>query len=246
MLTEYELSETFKKFFRKMRKSVMNRLLVVEDDENLQLLYQSVLKRAGFSVILAFNGEDALRKLENNHVDLIITDVMMPAMDGYTLLDTLRGSNIETPVLIITAKHAFEDKKRGFHLGADDYMTKPVDVNEMVLRVEALLRRAKINHSQRLIIGETCLDQETYEVTCKEDAMILPQKEFLLLYKLLSYPNKIFTRQQLMDEIWGIDTNTEERTIDVHVKRLRTRFENNQDFQIVTICGLGYKAVIKK
>ncbi|MDA9460163.1 Two-component response regulator colocalized with HrtAB transporter [Enterococcus mundtii 3F] len=222
----------------------MNRILLVEDDERLQQLYQSVLERAGFLVFAVANGTEALKQLESTQVEVIITDIMMPVMDGYELLETLRSSRIETPVLIITAKADFEDKKKGFQLGTDDYMTKPVDVNEMVLRVEALLRRAKINHSHQLNIGQTSLNQETYEVIKQGQAILLPQKEFQLLYKLLSYPNKIFTRQQLMDDIWGLDTNTEERTIDVHIKRLRTRFIENDDFQIITVRGLGYKAVI--
>ncbi|MEI1232814.1 response regulator transcription factor [Enterococcus mundtii] len=222
----------------------MNRILLVEDDERLQQLYQSVLERAGFLVFAVANGTEALKQLESTQVDVIITDIMMPEMDGYELLETLRSSRVETPVLIITAKADFEDKKKGFQLGTDDYMTKPVDVNEMVLRVEALLRRAKINHSHQLNIGQTSLNQETYEVIEQDRATLLPQKEFQLLYKLLSYPNKIFTRQQLMDDIWGLDTNTEERTIDVHIKRLRTRFIENDDFQIITVRGLGYKAVI--
>lgn len=222
----------------------MNRILLVEDDERLQQLYQSVLERAGFLVFAVANGTEALKQLESTQVELIITDIMMPVMDGYELLETLRSSRVETPVLIITAKADFEDKKKGFQLGTDDYMTKPVDVNEMVLRVEALLRRAKINHSHQLNIGQTSLNQETYEVIKQGQAILLPQKEFQLLYKLLSYPNKIFTRQQLMDDIWGLDTNTEERTIDVHIKRLRTRFIENDDFQIITVRGLGYKAVI--
>lgn len=222
----------------------MNRILLVEDDERLQQLYQSVLERAGFLVFAVANGTEALKQLESTQVDVIITDIMMPVMDGYELLETLRSSHVETPMLIITAKADFEDKKKGFQLGTDDYMTKPVDVNEMVLRVEALLRRAKINHSHQLNIGHTSLNKETYEVIKQDQAILLPQKEFQLLYKLLSYPNKIFTRQQLMDDIWGLDTNTEERTIDVHIKRLRTRFIENDDFQIITVRGLGYKAVI--
>ncbi|WP_165037902.1 response regulator transcription factor [Enterococcus sp. ZJ1622] len=224
----------------------MNRILIVEDDEKLQLLYRSVLERAGFVAITASSGEEALNKLEDIHVELVITDIMMPEMNGYELVEMLRSCDSETPILMITAKADFEDKKRGFHLGVDDYMTKPVDVNEMILRVEALLRRSKINHSSQLLIGETCLDQDSYEVTKQQQTTILPQKEFQLLYKLLAYPNKIFTRQQLMDDIWGLDTNTEERTIDVHIKRLRTRFEENDDFQIMTVRGLGYKAVISK
>ena len=168
-----------------------------------------MLERAGFSVITALNGEDALKKLEALHIELIITDVMMPEMDGYDLVGSLRNARFDMPVLMITAKADFEDKKRGFKLGADDYMTKPIDVNEMILRVEALLRRSKINYSSILTIGQAKLELDTYTVVQNQHSFILPQKEFLLLYKLLSYPNKIFTRQQLMDDIWGLDTNTE-------------------------------------
>ena len=169
---------------------------------------------------------------------------MMPDMDGYELAQSLREANYELPILFITAKDSFEDKKRGFTLGIDDYMVKPIDVNEMILRVEALLRRAQIVHTKELIVGKTQLNQETYQIKREIQEMTLPQKEFLLLYKLLAYPNKIFTRQQLMDEIWGLDSDTDERTIDVHIKRLRTRLEKNPDFTIETIRGLGYKAVI--
>jgi two-component system OmpR family response regulator len=224
----------------------MNVILVIEDDENLRLLYQSVLLRAGFRVFLAAEGNEALKIMDQHHVDLVVTDIMMPNMDGYQFLNLIREAGMELPCLLITAKETLEDKKKGFSLGADDYMVKPIDVDEMLLRVEALLRRAKINHSSQLVIGETKLDQQTYMVQMNERQEELPQKEFLVLYKLLSYPNKIFTRQQLMDEIWGLDSNTDERTIDVHIKRLRNRFEGNHDFQIATIRGLGYKAVITK
>ncbi|MFC4770898.1 response regulator transcription factor [Enterococcus hermanniensis] len=223
----------------------MNRILIVEDDENLSLLYQSALKNQRFEVFRAENGLEALTILDQQYIDLIISDIMMPDMDGYELAQSLREANYELPILFITAKDSFEDKKRGFMLGIDDYMVKPIDVNEMILRVEALLRRAQIVHTKELIIGKTQLNQETYQVKQANQEMTLPQKEFLLLYKLLAYPNKIFTRQQLMDEIWGLDSDTDERTIDVHIKRLRTRLESNPDFSIETIRGLGYKAVIR-
>ena len=222
----------------------MNRILIVEDDENLSLLYQSALKNERFEVFRAMNGVEALDILDKQFIDLIISDIMMPDMDGYELAESLREADYDLPILFITAKDSFEDKKRGFTIGVDDYMVKPIDVNEMILRVDALLRRAQIVHTKELVVGNTRLDQETYQIKTSEQTETLPQKEFLLLYKLLAYPNKIFTRQQLMDEIWGLDSDTDERTIDVHIKRLRSRLENNTDFSIETIRGLGYKAVI--
>lgn len=222
----------------------MNRILIVEDDENLSLLYQSALKNERFEVFRAMNGVEALDILDKQFIDLIISDIMMPDMDGYELAESLREADYDLPILFITAKDSFEDKKRGFTIGVDDYMVKPIDVNEMLLRVDALLRRAQIVHTKELVVGNTRLDQETYQIKTTEQTETLPQKEFLLLYKLLAYPNKIFTRQQLMDEIWGLDSDTDERTIDVHIKRLRSRLENNSDFSIETIRGLGYKAVI--
>ena len=222
----------------------MNRILIVEDDENLSLLYQSALKNERSEVFRAMNGVDALNILDKQFIDLIISDIMMPDMDGYELAESLREAGYELPILFITAKDSFEDKKRGFTIGVDDYMVKPIDVNEMILRVDALLRRAQIVHTKELVVGKTRLDQETYQIKTNDQTETLPQKEFLLLYKLLAYPNKIFTRQQLMDEIWGLDSDTDERTIDVHIKRLRTRLEKNSDFSIETIRGLGYKAVI--
>lgn len=223
----------------------MNHLLIVEDDENLLFLYQSILEQNGFVVFLATNGVEALDLLDKQHIDLLITDIMMPDMDGYELTQDLRQAGFELPILMITAKNTFQDKKKGFGMGIDDYMVKPIDLNEMVLRVEALLRRAQIVHNKQLTIGQTTLDQSSYQVIIKEEAETLPQKEFLLLYKLLSYPNKIFTRRQLMDEIWGLDSDSDERTIDVHIKRLRQKFQENPDFSIETIRGLGYKAVIQ-
>ncbi|MFV0561189.1 MAG: response regulator transcription factor [Enterococcus sp.] len=222
----------------------MNTVLVVEDEENLALLYQSVLTRANFTVLLAENGQEALAIMECHHIDLLITDIMMNKIDGFELTQLVRDFEGDVPILMITAKDSFEDKKRGFRLGIDDYMVKPIDVKEMLLRVEALLRRAKINHSNMLIVGDTKLNQENYTVSFADYETELPQKEFLLLYKLLAYPNKIFTRQQLMDEIWGLDSHTDERTIDVHIRRLRDRFKENKDYEITTIRGLGYKAVI--
>lgn len=223
----------------------MNKILVIEDNENLARIYQSILSKNYFDVFITSDGQQALDLLEKIHVDLIITDVMMPNMDGFEFASLMRDAGFEVPILMITALDSLEDKKRGFKLGIDDYMVKPIDLDEMVLRVEALLRRAKIAHTKQLTVNETILDQSSYNVMFNNQQLTLPQKEFQLLYKLLSYPDKIFTRQQLMDEIWGLDTDTDERTIDVHIKRLRDRFSDNHDFEIVTVRGLGYKAVIE-
>ncbi|MGX7023815.1 response regulator transcription factor [Vagococcus hydrophili] len=222
----------------------MNYILIVEDDENLALLYQSTLKKRQFKTVIAKNGLDALEKFDEYTIDLVISDIMMPDMDGFQLVESVRASGFQLPFLFISAKNSFEDKKRGFKLGVDDYMVKPIDVNEMLLRVEALLRRAKIVSSQKLTVGKTILDKETLEINDGTRFEMLPQKEFLLLYRLLSYPNKIFTRQQLMDEIWGMESDSDERTIDVHIKRLRSRLDDNPDFSIETIRGLGYKVVV--
>ncbi|HJB24242.1 MAG TPA: response regulator transcription factor [Candidatus Jeotgalibaca pullicola] len=221
----------------------MNKILIIEDDLNHLELYKSFLLQSQFKVVTAQNGKEALEILDKQAVDLIITDVMMPEMDGYEFSGLLREAGDETPILMITAKDTFEDKKKGFRIGIDDYMVKPIDVNEMVLRVEALLRRAKILHENELRMGNTILYQETLQIEENDNRMELPQKEFQLLYKLLAYPNKIFTRQQLMDEIWGYDSDSDERTVDVHIKRLRDKLHKNIDFQIVTVRGLGYKAV---
>ena len=221
----------------------MFHVLVVEDDAKLRSLFCTVLANSGYLALPAPDGEQALSILDSEYVDLIISDIMMPGMDGYELIDRLRDSGFTIPILIITAKEAFEDKQRGFLAGADDYMVKPIDVNEMILRVGALLKRARIATEKRIVCGNTTLNYDALTVTVEGQETLLPQKEFYLLYKLLSYPNKIFTRQQLMDEIWGMDSTTDERTVDVHVNRLRERFKTCDDFLIQTVRGLGYKAV---
>lgn len=217
-------------------------ILLAEDEGSLQKLMTYHLEQSGYHVLQARDGEHALTILESNHVDLLISDVMMPEMDGYTLVKLLRASNYELPILIITAKELIQDKKKGFEAGTDDYMVKPFDMEEMLLRVDALLRRAKIQTEHKLSMGNTILDYDKLSVTTSEYVIELPKKEFYLLFKLLSYPKKIFTRQQLMDEIWGYDAEADERTVDVHIKRLREKFDDNQDFRIITIRGLGYKA----
>lgn len=224
----------------------MFQILVVEDDSELRRLFITVLNKNGYKAIGAANGIEALDVLENNFIDLIIADIMMPLMDGNALVRQLRQARILIPILIITAKDTLSDKQRGFEAGADDYMVKPVDVNEMVIRVGALLRRAHITSARRLTVNNTVLDYDSF--TAEQNGVVseLPQKEFMLLYKLLSSPGRIFTRQQLMDEIWGMDSMTDARTVDVHINRLRDRFKDCDDFSIVTVRGLGYKAVTEK
>lgn len=221
----------------------MFHILVVEDNPNARKLMEAVLKQNGYEPLLAADGVEALDVLDNKHVDLIVLDVMMPRMDGYEFTETLRSSGCDLPILMVTAKEKPADKRKGFIIGTDDYMVKPVDEEEMILRIAALLRRSKIVNEHRLTIGSTVLDYDALSVKTAEGISELPKKEFLLLFKLLSYSNKIFTRRQLMDEIWDMDSDTDERTVDVHINRLRDRFRNNPDFDIVTVRGLGYKAV---
>ena len=218
-------------------------ILIAEDDFELRQLFQKVLMQNGYSVKGVENGKAALAALEKEYVDLIISDIMMPVMDGYELVRTLREVNIQIPVLMITAKDAFDDMRMGFLSGTDDYMVKPVNVNEMVLRVGALLRRAQMINERRLVIGNTELLLDSLTVTTGEDSYVLPQKEFMLLYKMASYPGRTFTRQQIMDDIWGYEAESDTHTVDVHIGRLRERFRENKDFQIVTIRGVGYKVM---
>lgn len=223
----------------------MAAILIAEDNERLRRMIVSCLKQNHYSVLEAENGQQALDLLEHQQADLIIADIMMPVMDGFSLIRELREANYQMPVLIITAKETLEDKRTGFKIGADDYMVKPVDLDELLLRVEALLRRALIAHSHVLKVGGTSLNSDSLTTVCGDEIEVLPQKEFLLLHKLLSYPGKIFTRQALMDEIWGFDNDSAPRTVDVHVMRLREKYRDNSDFEIQTVRGLGYRAVIK-
>jgi len=218
-------------------------ILLVEDDEKLSKLFYTVLSKQGFNVHIASNGVEGFDILENNHIDLIISDIMMPQMNGYDFTENVRKINEEIPILMITAKDDFNSKQKSFLIGIDDYMVKPIDVNEMILRVHALLRRSKIAHDKKQVIGDTVLEYDSLSVTRDNETIVLAQKEFYLLYKLLSYPNKVFTRNQLMDEIWGVDSPSDLQTIDVHINRLRRRFENNPDFKIITVRGLGYKVI---
>ncbi len=223
----------------------MFHIMVVEDDLNTRKLMGAVLKQNGYEPILACDGEDALDKMESHHVDLILLDIMMPRMDGYEFTAILREGGCNIPILMVTAKESMVDKKKGFLTGADDYMVKPVDEEEMLLRIAALLRRSNIASDHKLTVGETVLDYDSMTVSRGGNTQQLPQKEFLLIFKLLSYAGKIFTRRQLMDEIWDMDSESDERTVDVHINRLRDRFKENGDFEIHTVRGLGYKAVKK-
>lgn len=223
----------------------MLNILIVEDNSNIRKLYRSYLERCGFFVLEATDGYDALNVLEHSTISLMIVDVMMPKMDGYELTEALREYNYDFPILMITAKDRIDDKRQGFKLGSDDYMVKPIDLDEMILRVEALLRRSKIVSEHLIKFGNCTINEDTYSVTRKKEIIVLPKKEFQLLYKLTSYPSKIFTRAQLMEEIWGLDVDSDERTVDVHIKRIREKFDNWDDFEIITIRGLGYKVEIK-
>ena len=221
----------------------MFNILVVEDNLNTRKLMEDVLLDERYTPLLAANGQEALDILEHQHIDLMITDIMMPGMDGYTLTEQLRDAGYDFPILMATAKDTIKDKRKGFIVGTDDYMVKPIDEEELILRVKALLRRAKIVNERKVIVGKVTLNYDSLTVSRESERITLPQKEFMLLYKLLSYPDITFTRMQLMDEIWGFDSQTDEHTVSVHIGRLRERFDTWPEFEIVTVRGLGYKAV---
>ncbi len=221
----------------------MFHILVVDDDKNTRLLLKAVLESEGYTVYAAVNGEEALTVMDQQHIDLVVLDIMMPKMDGYEFTKTLREAQNNLPILMVSAKQLPADKKKGFLVGTDDYMTKPIDEEEMLLRIKALLRRAQIVSDRRIVIGDVVLDYDSFTVSRKEEVQELPQKEFLLLYKLLSYPGKIFTRIQLMDEIWGAESDTGWETVTVHIGRLRKRFEGWEEFELQSIRGLGYRAM---
>lgn len=221
----------------------MTNILIVDDEVKIRDLIEIYLRREGLDVLQASDGCEALDILEEIKIDLIIVDVMMPRMNGFELVESLRKSQYDIPILMMTAKGELKDKKQGFESGVDDYMVKPIDVEELVYRVRALLKRANISFSKQIVIEDMILHYDSLEVQINNRSSFLPQKEFYLLYKLLSYPNIIFTRQDLMDEIWGYDSEADERTVDVHIKRLRDRFKDYPQFEIITIRGLGYKGV---
>ncbi len=221
-------------------------ILVVEDNTVLNKMVCTKLRQEQFQVYSAQNGEEALSLIDENYIDLIITDVMMPHMDGLSLVKALRQSFYELPILIMTARGELKDMEEGFKVGTDDYLIKPIQLKELVLRVNALLRRAKMAHEKQLVIGQVKIDYDAFTVTIDGVRHEMPKKEFYLLYKLLASPNKVFTRLQLLDEIWGMDTEVDERSVDAHIKKLRRKFSNLKEFDIITVRGLGYKAVIPK
>ncbi len=223
----------------------MFKILVVDDDINLNYLISKVLTKNGYQVYQSYNAKEAYDVIDVNYIDLIITDIMMPGIDGYKFTKSLRDEKIEIPILIITSCEEFSNKVEGFNAGADDYLVKPINLEELILRVGALLRRAKINSDKKVTIGSTTLDYDTYSVVTPSETIELPQKEFNILFKLFSYPNQIFTRTKLMNEFWGMLSESDERTIDVHINRLRDKFKDSPDFEIVTVRGLGYKVVKK-
>lgn len=224
----------------------MFNVLVVEDDKNLKKLMVTYLKRNNYTVFEANNGIHALDIIDKQYIDLVISDVMMPEMDGFELLNELRTSNYEIPIMLITAKGDISDKKQGFILGADDYMVKPVDMEEMILRVSVLLKRVKSANTRKIVIGDLIIDYDQLSVTKYGKVYNLAQKEFYLLYKLISTPNTIFSRQELIEEIWGLESESEYRTVDVHIKRLREKLSDLNEFEIVTVRGAGYKVIINK
>ena len=223
----------------------MFNILVVDDDKNTRLLLKTLFEAERYTVFTAENGLEALKFMDEEHIDLVVLDVMMPEMNGYQFTEALRAGNESVPILMISARQMPDDKRRGFLAGTDDYMTKPFDEVELILRVKALLRRAKIASDRKIVIGDVVIDYDGLTVTKGGKTQELPQKEFMLLYKLLSYPGKIFTRIQLIDEIWGADSETGWESVTVHVGRLRRRFEGWEEFEIVSVRGLGYKAVKK-
>lgn len=224
----------------------MFRILVAEDDRNTRMLMEAFLKREGYTVITANNGVTAMEVLDTEHIDLIVLDVMMPQKDGFTFCRELRESGSMIPILMVTAKQLPADKKQGFSVGTDDYMTKPIDMEEMAWRIRALLRRAQSINSRKLTVGGLTLDCDRMTASYGGETQTLPPKEFQLLYILLSYPGRIFTRTQLMDEIWGLESESTEITVNTHVTRLRKRFENVPALELVSVRGVGYKAVIRE
>lgn len=222
----------------------MFNILIVEDDKSVGKLMKSVLGDEGYNCTLAQNGKEALDIMDKQQIDLAVVDIMMPVMNGYEFTETLRQGGCEIPILMVTAKISHEDKKRGFALGIDDFLAKPFDTDEFLWRIRALARRSKIASEKKLVLGSTELDYSSFSISVDKKTVSVTPKEFLLLYKLLSYPNKLFTKRQIMDEIWNFDSESDEHTVEVHINRLREKFKDNKDFSIKTIRGFGYMGVV--
>lgn len=223
----------------------MFKILVVEDDRDLNRTVCTFLNGSGYDTVGCLNANDAYNAMYGNTFDLIVSDIMMPETDGFEFCKTVRGIDENIPIIFVTARDDFTSKQRGYRAGIDDYMVKPVDLEEMLLRIGALLRRAKIASSRRIEIGSLTLDADGRTATVGGEEIPLTLREFNILYKLLSYPKKAFTRTQLMDEFWDADSNTSLRAVDVYITKLREKFSGCKDFELVTVHGLGYKAVIK-
>lgn len=218
-------------------------ILVVEDNEHTRLLTEARLKRY-YNVITAENGSEALDIFYEKQIDLIVADIMMPEMDGYEMLKHLRDNKEEVPVLFLTAKSTFDDKKTGYDLGIDDYVTKPIDYEELLLRIKALLRRANIANKMKINIGKFEMDENDYSVKYDNGTIEMTKKEFNLLFKLLSYPNRVMTKIQLLEDIWGYESNSSEDTIKTHINKIRNKLKKVEEFEIVSVKGLGYKVVM--
>jgi len=223
----------------------MFKILVVEDDRDLNRSVCSFLCRSGYEAIGCLSADEAYDEMYKNTFDLIVSDIMMPGTDGFELARTVRSLNSEIPILFMTARDDFASKQRGYRIGIDDYMIKPIDLDELFLRIGALLRRWGIASSRRLEVGSFVMDADERTAILGDEEIPLTQREFDILYKLLSYPKKTFTRTQLMDEFWDVDTESSTRTVDVYMTKLRAKLANCLDFEIKTVHGLGYKAVIK-
>lgn len=223
----------------------MATILIVDDDRNMRLLTSARLENL-YTVVTACDGVEAMELLHRGGIDFIIADIMMPRMDGFQLLETVRSEGYTIPFLLLTAKETLNDKKQGYSLGTDDYMTKPFSSEELLWRVNALFRRANIAQDKKIHIGGITIDSEKYAVYSDQEYIEFPKKEFDLLFKLLSYPNQIFSKEQLLDSIWGVNSDSGEDTVKTHVSRIRNKLSGISEFTILTIKGLGYKADIRK
>lgn len=223
----------------------MFKILVVEDDSDLNRSVCSFLNQSGYEATGCLNAEDAFDAMYDTVFDLIVSDIMMPGIDGFEFVKSVREINEDIPILFMTARDDFAAKQRGYRVGVDDYMVKPIDLDELFLRIGALLRRAKIASSRKLTVGNFVMDADEHTAYLNDEEIPLTNREFSLLYKLLSYPKKTFTRSQLMDEFWDADTASGTRTVDVYMTKLRGKLADCEDFEIVTVHGLGYKAVLK-
>lgn len=220
--------------------------LIIEDDKHLNSMYCAFLREQGYETFSAYDAGEALRQFEENHIDIVLCDIVISRIDGIMIVEAIRELDAEVPVIMLTVLGDFRSKQRAFAAGSDDYMTKPVDLNELLLRITALLRRARSASKHRIVIGDAVLDNKSLTVVEGSETTVLPPKEFMVLFKLCTSPGRVFTRRDIMNDVWGIHAESNERTVDVHIKRLRERFANSKSFAIETVRGIGYKAVARK